>query len=106
MQTRRTPYRSTGSAVTLGVVLALILVIIGVAFFGISMVIGGQNETKNAVDTGMLNVGKQVLDDTSVPLLPTPNQLIYLDVCNDATNGKSLLELLDGDIDKKGQVTL
>jgi hypothetical protein len=106
MHTRKIQYRPTGSAVTLGVVLALVLLIIGIAFFLITMLIGGQNETKNAVDSGMLNVGKQVLDDTSVPLYPTPSELIYIDVCNDATNGKSLLELLDGDINKKGQVTL
>lgn len=106
MKKTKIQFRSNGSAVIFGLVLALVLILIGVAFFGISMLMGGQNETKNAVDTGMLNVGKQVLDDSSVFLLPTPNQLIYIDVCNDATNGKSLLELLDGDIDKKGQVTL
>jgi hypothetical protein len=106
MQTKQMQIRrSTGSMVVFGVVLALILIIVGVSFFGISMWIGGQNETKNAVDAGMLNVGKQVLDDISVPL-QTPNEFMYIDVCNDATDGKSLLELLDSDIKKKGQVTL
>jgi hypothetical protein len=105
MQNKKTQVRSTGSAIVFGVVLALVLILVGVAFFGISMWMGGQNETKNAVDAGMLNVGKQVLDEVSVPLL-TPNEFIYIDVCNDATNGKSLLELLDSDIDKKGQVNL
>lgn len=106
MEIKKTHYRSRGSAITLGVALALILVLVGLLFFVITMWMGGHNETKNAVDAGMLNVGKKVMDEISVPLLPTPNELIYIDVCNDATNGKSLLELLDGDIKKKGQVTL
>jgi hypothetical protein len=97
--------RSAGSAIIFGVVLALVLLLVGIAFFGITMYMGGQDEAKNAVDAGMLNVGKQMMDDISVPLM-TPNELMYIDVCNDATNGKSLLELLDGDIKKKGQVTL
>jgi hypothetical protein len=98
--------RSKGSAITLGVVLALFLLLIGIALFGISLWMGGHNETKNAVDAGMLNVGKQIVDDISVPLYPTPDELMYIDVCNDATNGKSLLQLLDSDIKKKGQVNL
>jgi hypothetical protein len=105
MESNKMLSRSRGSTVAFGAVLAIVLVMVGIAFFVISMWMGGQSETKNAVDAGMLNVGKNVLDDISVPLL-TPEELRYIDVCNDATNGKSLLELLDSDINKKGQVTL
>lgn len=76
--------RATGSAITFGVTLALILVSIGIVFFLISMFMGGQKETKNAVDAGMLNVGKKVMDEVRVKLLPTPNEaFLYGDVCND-----------------------
>lgn len=79
--------RAIGSAITFGVVLAIILMAIGILFFVLSMYMGGQKETKNAVDAGMLNVGKQVLDDVKVKLLPTPNEaLLYGDVCNDKSS--------------------
>jgi hypothetical protein len=78
-------HRATGSAVTFGTVLALVLVLIGVAFLAYTMLMGGQREMQNAVDAGMLNVGKKVVDKIGTPLLPTEDELLYIDVCNDST---------------------
>ena len=64
----------TRGSISLGAVLAFVLLLIGIAFFGLTMYMGGQNETKNATDAGMLNVGKRVADDVSVPLMPSPHR--------------------------------
>lgn len=85
--------RSQGS-VSMGVVLAFVLLLIGIAFFGLTMYMGSQNETKNATDAGMLNVGKRVANDVSVPLLPTPNEIMFADVANDTTHGEDFLASL------------
>ena len=84
----------TRGSISLGAVLAFVLLLIGIAFFGLTMYMGGQNETKNATDAGMLNVGKRVADDVSVPLMPSPNELIFADVANDTTHGEDYLASL------------
>ncbi|HEY9784467.1 MAG TPA: hypothetical protein V6D17_03625 [Candidatus Obscuribacterales bacterium] len=75
--------RRRGSAVALGTVLALALLVIGVGFLFMSLYMGGQNETKNAVDAGALNVGKQAVDNVSVDLGPQANEQCFADVCSD-----------------------
>lgn len=73
----------TGAAITMGVVLALALVVLGVGFMLMSMYFGGQSETKNATDAGALNVGKQALDKITVPVGFSENHRIFRDVTND-----------------------
>jgi hypothetical protein len=51
--------RKTGSALAMGVALAFAFIVICVALFYVSMYFGGERETKNASDSGALNVGKQ-----------------------------------------------
>jgi hypothetical protein len=97
--------RSNGS-VSFGAVLAFVLLLIGIAFFALSMFMGGQNETKNATDAGMLNVGKKVVDEVSVPLYPTPNEIIFADVCNNTSNGEDLLASLTGGLSDLGEINL
>lgn len=58
-------YRTTRGAIAFGVVLALVLVLLGVGFMVMVLYMGGQNETKNAVDAGALNIGKQIIDNAS-----------------------------------------
>lgn len=69
----------TGSALAFSVVLALILLLVGMAFFFISMYFGGAHETKNAIDAGALNVGRKVFD-VSVDLGGDANQQFFQDV--------------------------
>jgi hypothetical protein len=78
-----------GGAITFGVVLALVLVVLGIGFFMLSMYMGGQKETKNAADAGALNTAKQVLDNgtVSVQLSSDPSQQCFMDVTNDSTGG-------------------
>ena len=97
--------RSRGS-IAFGAVLAVVLVIIGLAFFALAMYMGGQNETKNATDAGMLNVGKKVADNVSVPIYPTPNELIFIDVANDTTSGEDLLASLTGGISDLKEINM
>ena len=51
---------------TLGLVaaLGLVLALIGVGLFAVSLLLGGTRETRNAVESGALNVGKQALEIT------------------------------------------
>ncbi len=63
------------------------LSLLGVGFFFLLMYMGGQHETKNAVDAGTLNIGKQTLDQITVNLDGSPSQQCYMDVTNDADDG-------------------
>lgn len=47
-----------GSATVLSTVLALVLVVLGVGFLFFTLYMGGQRETKNAVDAGALKIGR------------------------------------------------
>lgn len=97
--------RSHGS-IAFGVVLALALMLIGIGFFVLTMYMGGQNETKNATDAGMLNVGKKIADDVSVPIMPTQNEIIYVDVANDITDGEDLLASLTNGLSELKEINL
>ncbi len=55
----RTRKRKRGSALALAAALAFAFIVICVGLFYISMYFGGERETKNATDSGALNVGKQ-----------------------------------------------
>lgn len=57
--------KTKGSAIAFGAMLAFVLVALGLGFLAFSMYMGGQNETRNAVDSGALNLGRQIIDDTS-----------------------------------------
>jgi hypothetical protein len=81
--------KKKGSVIAFSTVLALALVLLGIGFVFLLMYMGGQNETKNAVDAGTLNVGKQVLDQISVTLSPDPSEQCFYDVTNDADDGSS-----------------
>ena len=76
-----------GAVIAFSTVLALILVMLGVAFVFLLMYMGGQHETKNAVDAGMLNVGKQSLDKVFITLDGSPGQQFFADVTNNVDNG-------------------
>ena len=72
-----------GSITAFGVVLAMVLVVLGGGFLFFILFMGGQREIKNAVDAGMLNIGKQVQDNISVNLNGSENQMCFLDVTTD-----------------------
>lgn len=87
LKSRRTKYRGRKGAIAFGVVLAFILVILGVGFMAMMLYMGGQNETKNAVDAGALNIGKQVIDQASTGLsLIKPDERLYYDVTANQPN--------------------
>lgn len=79
---------SSGSMITFSTVLILALVILGLGFVALLMFMGGQSETKNAADSGALNVGRRSLDDISVNLTPGQIQL-FGDVASDSETGTS-----------------
>lgn len=83
---RRTKYRGMRGAIAFGVVLAFILVMLGVGFMVMILYMGGQHETKNAVDAGTLNVGKQIMDAANTKLglgFLDDKQRIFYDVLVD-----------------------
>jgi hypothetical protein len=82
--------RKKGSALALGTSLALALVVLGLGFLAFSMYMGAQNETKNAVDAGALNLARQVIDNVSVQLSADPEQQFFNDV---TTNGNGVVNL-------------
>jgi hypothetical protein len=67
-----------GALLGLVAVLALALVMIAMAFFIISLYLGGGREVRNATDAGALNVGRKVLGLTTIPQSGDETQ--YLDV--------------------------
>lgn len=75
-----------GASVAFSTVLAFALVILGIGFVSFSMIMGGQNETKNAVDAGILNVARKALDDVNVSLSSSPNQKCFNDCTTDSYN--------------------
>ena len=86
-----------GSATVLSTVLALVLVVLGVGFLFFTLYMGGQRETKNAVDAGALNTAKQAMDKIDVHLMGGDNQTCFRDVASD--NGMpSIAEALEGKI--------
>lgn len=80
-----------GSMITFATALLMAFVVLGLGFLAFLMYMGGQSETKNAVDAGTLNVGKQALDKISVNLSLAGNQRIYADVASDEEKGAGLL---------------
>ena len=69
-----------GSAIAFGASLALVIIVLGLGFVAFTMYMGGQNETKNAVDAGALNLGRQVIDNVFVNLSTAENQQFFKDV--------------------------
>ena len=57
---------ASGGAIALSTALAFALAILGIGFIALVLIMGAENETRNAVDSGVLNVGKQALDDIKV----------------------------------------
>lgn len=76
--------KAKGGAIVFVVVLALVLIALGVGFFLISLYFGGAQETKEAVNSGALNVAKKSLDIT-IDISGDPDQQFFKD-CTD--NGK------------------
>jgi len=66
----------------MGTVLTLMLSMLGVCFFFLSLYLGGNNEIKNAVDAGTLNLGKEVFTQQpfKVTLPPVGLQAQFQDV--------------------------
>jgi hypothetical protein len=79
-----------GSITAFGVVLAMVLVVLGGGFLFFILFMGGQREVKNAVDAGMLNIGKQVQDNISVTLSPSEDQRCFLDVTTDTIDSSAI----------------
>ncbi|MBK7840850.1 MAG: hypothetical protein IPJ49_24875 [Candidatus Obscuribacter sp.] len=78
-----------GSAFVFGTGLALVLVVLGVSFVFLMMYMGGQNETKNATDAGILNTAKRALDQISIKLNVTDDsEKCFADVCTDKNYDK------------------
>ncbi|MBN8658853.1 MAG: hypothetical protein J0M35_00710 [Candidatus Obscuribacter phosphatis] len=82
MTKRRNIRKERGSIITFATILALTLVVLGSAFLFFVLFMGGQKETKNAVDAGILNAGKQALDKISVPL-PAGPASTFADITTD-----------------------
>jgi len=59
-------FRNDRGAIGLVAAVALILVVIGIALFMLSMIIGGHRELSNAVDSGVLNAAKQSLSHPTI----------------------------------------
>jgi hypothetical protein len=76
---RKTSQRQKGS-IALGAALAFALIVLGLGFVAFVMLMGAHNETRNAIDSGALNLGRQVLDNVSVPLSQDPEQQFFNDV--------------------------
>ena len=76
--------------------------VLGIGFLLFTFYLGGQNEVQNAVDAGVLNLGRQILDDKSkiaVKLSSSDVQQCFNDVTNDiALNPNSTTPSLDGEI--------
>ncbi len=62
---RKNKRANRGSIIALATVLALTIVVLGGGFLFFELFMGAQKETKNAVDAGVLNVAKQVLDKSN-----------------------------------------
>ncbi|HEY9718640.1 MAG TPA: hypothetical protein V6C69_14300, partial [Trichormus sp.] len=94
--------RNKRGNISFGTALALALVVLGIGFLFLSLFMGGQRETKNAVDAGALSVGKQVLDadQVSVDLGADPSQQIFADCASDQIDPSAggPLQLLGGKI--------
>ncbi len=73
--------KAKGGVIVFVVVLAMVLIAIGIGFFLISLYFGGAQETKEAVNSGALNVAKKSLDVT-VDLSGDPDQQFFQD-CTD-----------------------
>jgi hypothetical protein len=80
-------HRKRGSATVFSTVLALVITVLGIGFLFFLLYMGAQRETKNAVDAGTLNLGKQALDQISVNIIPTDKQQCFMDVATDTDHG-------------------
>ncbi|HEY9680593.1 MAG TPA: hypothetical protein V6C86_03280 [Oculatellaceae cyanobacterium] len=81
--------RRRGS-IAFGAALAFALVVLGLGFVAFVMFMGAQNETRNAIDAGALNLGRQVLDNVSVQISSAPEQQFFNDVTQ---NGNGVVNL-------------
>jgi hypothetical protein len=88
--------RSGGGAIALSTALAFALVVLGLGFIALVLIMGAQNETRNAVDSGTLNLGKQSLDQISVNGAMDPTSWVR-GVSSDST---------DASVSTDGNVTL
>ncbi len=84
--------KKRGSVTAFSAALGVALLVLGVGFIFLVLYMGGQRETKNATDAGALNVGKQAIDQISVPLMPSENQLCFLDCTTDSTNNSKTVD--------------
>ncbi len=86
---RKSKRANRGSIIVLATVLALTIVVLGGGFLFFELFMGAQKETKNAVDAGVLNVAKQVLDKSNAQVsvilpggrevnTPSPRRVISL----------------------------
>ena len=75
--------RKRGSALALAAALAFAFCVICVGLFYVSMYFGGERETKNANDSGALNVGKQVA--TLSVQLQSGDEQQFVDVAENGT---------------------
>jgi len=73
-----------GSTLALVAALAFVFVLIGIFLFNMSMLLGGSRETRNAVDAGALNVGKEAL--TINVSAQTPYEQQFNDVADSSGN--------------------
>ncbi len=73
-----------GSALALSASLAFVLVVVCLGFFILSLYFGGERETKNASDSGALNVGREVA--TYAVQLQGGDEQQFSDVADSGTN--------------------
>lgn len=77
--------RKRGASIALGTVIALVLIVVCLAVFFAFMYFGGQRETRNASDSGALNVARQVV--TGVSVNPnSPDEAQFYDVLDNGVN--------------------
>ena len=80
-----------GGAIALSAALAFALVVLGVGFLFLTMLMGAQNEVRNAVDSGCLNLGKQSLDQISVSAGLDPTSFVQ-GITSDSTDNSDKLD--------------
>ncbi|MDR3615784.1 MAG: hypothetical protein P4L53_19655 [Candidatus Obscuribacterales bacterium] len=88
--------KNGGGAIALSTALAFALVVLGLGFIALVLIMGAQNETRNAVDSGTLNLGKQALDQISSSGAMDPTSWVR-GVSSDST---------DASVSTDGKITL
>lgn len=83
-----------GGTLALSTILIIVLVVIGIAFWLLTTFFGGANETKDAVNSGALNVAVQALTapNLTVNLSSDPSQQYFNDV---TPNGNGQVNLVN-----------